>query len=45
VARNRYDALTIAHNDMLSLTHDSETGFLQCADSVEMINAWNACQD
>jgi len=38
---NREDANTIGHDDMLALTHDAETGFLQSANSIQMIDAGN----
>ena len=39
VTRNGHDALTVAHDDVLSLTHDPETSLLQRAYGVEMIDA------
>jgi hypothetical protein len=44
VARNDNDALTVAHDDVLALTHDPETGFFQRADGVEVIDAGNLWQ-
>ena len=44
VARNRHDALTVAHDDVLALTHDSESGLLECAHGVEVIDAWDLGQ-
>ena len=39
MARDRDDPLAIAHYDMLSLTHDPESGFFQRAHSAKMIDA------
>ncbi len=45
VARNGHDALTIAHDDVLSLTRNAESGLLQCAHGVEVIDAGYLGQD
>ncbi|MDO8598306.1 MAG: hypothetical protein Q7R45_16980 [Sulfuricaulis sp.] len=39
VAGNGHDALTVGHDDVLSLTHDPETSLFQCAHGVEVIYA------
>ena len=39
VTENGHDALTIAHDDVLALTHDPETGLFQYAHGVEVIDA------
>ncbi len=39
VAGNGHDALAVAHDDVLSLTHDPETSLFQCAHGVEVIYA------
>ena len=38
---NREDANTIGHDHMLTLTHNAKPGFLQSANSIPMIDAWN----
>src|SRR4051812_3982575 len=45
VARNGHDALAVAHHDVLSLAHDSETGLLQRAHGVEVVDAGEPGQD
>ena len=45
VAGNGHYALTICHDNVLSLTCNAETGFLQCAHGVEVIDAGNFRQD
>ena len=37
VARYCQNALTIAHDDVLTLTHNLETDLFQCAHRIEMI--------
>jgi len=44
VARNSQDALTVTHNDVLALAHDSESGLFKRAHRVKMIDAWNLGQ-
>lgn len=44
VARNRHDTLTIAHDDMLALTHDMESGLFERAHGVEVTDAWDLGQ-
>jgi hypothetical protein len=39
VARDRHDALSVAHDDVLSLAHEPEAGFLECAYGVQVIDA------
>ena len=43
-AGNGHDALAVAHDDVLSLTHDPETSLFQCAHGVEVIYAGNPGQ-
>lgn len=48
VAGNRHDALTVAHDDVLSLTDDLETGLLERPHGVEVIDArdlWQGLDD
>ena len=45
VAGNGHDALTITHDDVLSLTRDPEACLLQYAYGVEMIDAGDTWQD
>ena len=44
VARNRHDTLTIAHDDMLALAHDTESALLERAHGVEVTDAWDLGQ-
>ena len=44
VPRDGNDARTIAHDNMLSLTRDMKTGFLERAHSVKVVDAWEARQ-
>lgn len=44
VARNRQDALTITHNDVFALTHNSKPGLFKCAYRIKVIDAWNLGQ-
>lgn len=39
MARNGHDALAVAHDNVLPLTHDPKTGLFECAHGVEMIDA------
>ncbi len=41
VARNRDNSNAIRHHYMFALAHDAKTGFLQCLDGIEMIDAGN----
>ena len=44
VAGHCHDALTVAHDDVLSLARDPEASLLQCAHGVEVIDAGNLWQ-
>jgi hypothetical protein len=44
VARNSQDALTVTHNDVFALPHDSKPGLFKRAHHVKMIDAWNLGQ-
>ena len=44
VARNGQDALTITHNDVFALTHNSKPGLFKCAYRIKVIDAWNLGQ-
>ena len=44
VARNRHDTLTIAHDDMLALAHDTESGLFKRVHGVEVTDAWDLGQ-
>jgi hypothetical protein len=39
MTRDRDDSLTVAHNDVLPLTHNPKSGFFECSHSVKMIDA------
>jgi hypothetical protein len=45
VARNGQDALTISHNDVFALTHDSKPGLFKRAYRVKVIDAGNLGQN
>lgn len=44
VARNGQDALTVAHNDVFALTHDSKPGLFKRSHCVKVIDAGNPGQ-
>lgn len=41
VTRNRQDSNAIRQDDVLSLTHESEAGFLQRSNRIQMIDTWD----
>ena len=45
VARDGDNSLTVAHDDVLALTHDAKSGLLECAHGVEVIDTGDAGQD
>lgn len=44
VPRDGNDARAIAHDNMLTLTRDMKSGFLERAHSIKVIDAWKARQ-
>jgi len=44
VAWDGDDTLTVAHDDVLALTHDAKSGLLECAHGVEVIDTGEAGQ-
>jgi hypothetical protein len=44
MAGNSHDALTVAHDDVLALAHNSEAGLFKRAHGVEVVDAWDLGQ-